>query len=229
MAAVNRLRTVYKWDEDRRMTCLAPPPAQYEVKVAQGFGVPGWLCLTRDSSSQPVAYWVQRNRSVQILRIVLDDRCFEDTILRVEYTPTHVFIADVWMWNGSPTFKTTTFAWRQAFLEEVFPLVYTSCPGFESRAFALRNHVGASVRGYEYYTNGKGSTGKFSLAAPPPAKTTYEIHATEVPDVYRLAVGGYLRVKTLALSKRLAAMGKVFRLECVKNGDDDTWTPLLPQ
>jgi hypothetical protein len=39
-------------------------------------------------------------------------------------------------------------------------------------------------------------------------------------------VGGYLRVKTLALSKRLSAMGKVFRLECVKNEDDDTWTPV---
>jgi hypothetical protein len=153
----------------------------------------------------------------------MDERCFEDTILRVEYTATHVFIADVWLWNGIPLFQKRNFAWRQDFLRSIFPLVYTSCPEFESRAIELRNHT-SNIRGYEYYSNNAGSLGKFSAA---PAKTTYEIHATEVPDVYRLAVGGYLRVRTFALSRQLAAMGKVFRLECVKNAEDDTWSPII--
>jgi hypothetical protein len=205
----------------------ASAPADYDVKVAQGAGIPGWLCLTRDSSSRPTAYWVQRNGAVQILRVVIDERCFEDTILRVEYTPTHVFIADVWLWNGIPLFQRTTFAWRQDFLRSVFPLVHTPCPEFESRSIQLRNHT-AKIRGYEYYSTVPGSMGKFAAAAAaPPTPTRYEIHATDVPDVYRLTVGGYLRVRTFALSRKLAAMGKVFRLECTKNAEDDTWSPVI--
>lgn len=226
--AVERLKALYRWDADKRMTIGSPAPAVYDVKVAQGAGVPGWLCLTRDNASNPTAYWVQRNGVVQILRIVMDERCFEDSILRVEYTPTHVFIADVWLWNGIPLFHKRNFAWRQDFLRSIFPLVYTSCPEFESRAFELRNHT-SNIRGYEYYSNNPGSLGKFSVATAPvePTKTTYEIHATDVPDVYRLTIGGYLRVRTFALSRQLAAMGKVFRLECVKNPEDDTWSPII--
>ena len=224
--AVDRLKALYRWDADKRMTASGPPPATYDAKVAQGTGIPGWLCLTRDNASNPAAYWVQRNGSVQILRIVMDERCFEDTILRVEYTPTHVFIADVWLWNGIPLFQKKNFAWRQDFLRSIFPLVYTSCPEFESRAIELRNHT-SNIRGYEYYTNVVGSLGKFSPAAAAAARTTYEIHATDVPDVYRLTVGGYLRVRTFELSRKLAAMGKVFRLECTKNPEDDTWSPII--
>ena len=224
--AVDRLRALYRWDADNRMTMSGPPPAVYDVKVAQGTGIPGWLCLTRDGASTPTAYWVQRNGSVQILRIVMDERCFEDTILRVEYTPTHVFIADVWMWNGIPVFHKRNFSWRQDFLRSIFPLVYTSCPEFESRAIELRNHT-SNIRGYEYYSNVAGSLGKFSAVPAKTLKTTYEIHATDVPDVYRLTIGGYLRVRTFALSRHLATLGKVFRLECVKNPEDDTWSPII--
>jgi hypothetical protein len=218
--ATDRLKSLYRWDADKRMTCQSSVPAEYDVKVAQGMGIPGWLCLTRDHSSSPVAYWVQRNGNVQILRIVMDDRCFEDTIFRVEYTSTHVFIADVWLWNGIPLFQKTNFAWRQSFLQSILPLVYTSCPEFESRAIELRNHIN-NVRGYEYYSKTCGSLGKFAQA------TTYEIHATDIPDVYRLTVGGYLRVRTFALSRTLASMGKVFHLECIKNPEDDTWSPVI--
>jgi hypothetical protein len=218
--ATDRLKALYRWDADKRMTCQAAVPSEYEVKVAQGMGIPGWLCLTRDNASNPVAYWVQRNGNVQILRIVMDERCFEDTIFRVEYTSTHVFIADVWLWNGIPLFQKTSFAWRQNFLQSIFPLVYTSCPEFESRAVELRNHIN-NIRGYEYYSKTSGSLGKFSPA------TTYEIHATDIPDVYRLTVGGYLRVRTFALSRKLASLGKVFHLECVKNPEDDTWSPVI--
>jgi hypothetical protein len=50
--------------------------------------------------------------------------------------------------------------------------------------------------------------------------------ATDVPDVYSVSAGGYLRVKTLALSKALRALGRKFVLECQKN-DDGTWTPVI--
>ena len=49
---------------------------------------------------------------------------------------------------------------------------------------------------------------------------------TDIPDVYKVADVGYLRVRTMALSRKLKTFGRVFALECVQN-DDGTWTPVI--
>lgn len=228
---MKRLQALYGWDPTMRMTRQATKPIRgHTVKVPQGSGIPGWLCLTRDPT--PVALWVNRKtpQSPQILRIVMDDRCFEDTILRVEYTPTRLYIADVWMWNGIKLFNYTTFAWRKQFLESILMLVYTSCPGFESRAVEMRtedHQPQLGIRGYEYYTDRIGETGLFKEedVLPP----LYNITTTDIPDVYKLQDNlGYLRVRTLELSRELRALGPTFRLPCTKNPENDgTWTPII--
>jgi len=227
---MKRLQVLYGWDPEMRMTRQATRPIHdgHTVKVPQGSGVPGWLCLTRDTSSAPIAMWVPRKvAEPQVFRIAIDERCFEDSILRVEYTPTHLYIADVWMWNGIKLFHRTSFAWRQTFLHDIFPLVYTPCPGFESRAIELRSERMGGIRGYEYYTNAIGVTGLFREESV--VKKTYEIAATDLPDVYKLEGDlGYLRVRTIELSRTLRSMGPLFRLRCVKNPENDgTWTPII--
>ena len=233
---MNRLRTTYKWDPAIRMTRQGKVPSEFAVKVPQGVGTPGWLCLTRDEQSKPVSLWIPRREDAQpqILRLVWDERCYEDTIFRVEYTGTHIFIADVWMWNGTRMFEKMNFADRATFLRNAIPAVYTPCQAFESRRVALRD-VSTSARGYEYYTDSPGEKGVYSVveATTVPAivpvlleSNCYEIVATDVPDVYSVSAGGYLRVKTLALSKALRAMGRKFVLECQKNADG-TWTPVI--
>jgi hypothetical protein len=218
------------------MTRQGKVPSEFVVKVPQGVGTPGWLCLTRDEQSKPVSLWIPRREDAQpqILRLVWDERCYEDTIFRVEYTATHLFIADVWLWNGTRLFEKMNFADRATFLRNAIPVVYTPCQAFESRRVALRD-VSASARGYEYYTDSPGEKGVYSDVAPTtvPAvvpvlleSNCYEIVATDVPDVYSVSAGGYLRVKTLALSKALRAMGRKFVLECQKN-TDGTWTPVI--
>jgi hypothetical protein len=126
-------------------------------------------------------------------------------------------------------FEKMNFADRATFLQNAIPVVYTPCQAFESRRVALRD-VSVSARGYEYYTNSPGEKGIYSdaVVAPAPVADTnrYEIMATDVPDVYSVSAGGYLRVKTLALSKALRAMGRKFVLECQKNVDG-TWTPVI--
>jgi hypothetical protein len=227
---MKRLQTVYGWDPATRMTRQATKAIQGSniVKVPQGSGVPGWLCLTRDTAtSVPVALWVPRKTDPQpqVFRIVMDERCFEDSILRVEYTPTHLYIADVWMWNGIKLFSRTSFAWRQTFLRQVLSCMHTPCPGFESRAVELRSDAMAGIRGYEHYTDRIGETGLFKAEA----EATYEITATDVPDVYKLEKDlGYLRVRTLELSRTLRKLGPTFRLQCVKNPENDgTWSPVM--
>ena len=230
---MKRLQSVYDWDPSMRMTRQATKPIRGStVKVPQGSGVPGWLCLTRDpTNSAPLAIWVPRrvDPKAQVFRIVMDERCFEDSILRVEYTPTHLYIADVWMWNGVKIFNRTSFAWRQTYLRDMLPTMYTSCPGFESRAVELRGDTIADIRGYEYYTDRIGETGLFKEEEPVAESRTYQITTTDVPDVYKLEGDlGYLRVRTLELSRALRAMGPSFRLQCVKNAEDDgTWTPII--
>jgi len=234
---MNRLRSLYGWDPAVRVTRQGKVPIDYTTKVAQGMGAPGWLCLTRDEFSKPVSLWVPRKEGAQpqILRMVIDERCYEDTILRVEYTPTHVFIADAWMWNGAPLFQTTSFASRQTFLRSVFPEVYTPCTPFESRRLALRE-TNKATRGFEYYTDAPGERGVYSetidavLSQPAllPSSTLAEcqITATDTPDVYTVSTGGFLRVKTLAMSRALRAMGGTFSINCIRN-EDDTWTPVI--
>ena len=108
--------------------------------------------------------------------------------------------------------------------------MYTSCPGFESRIVELRNDGMVDIRGYEYYTDRVGETGLFKEeTAVVETETTYQITTTDVPDVYKLEGDlGYLRVRTLELSRTLRTMGSSFRLQCIKNPEDDgTWTPIL--
>ena len=221
---MNRLKTLYKWDTSFRMTRQGKV-GQYSIKAPQGGGIPGWLCLTRDDQSNPIALWIPRKEAPvpQPIRVVWDHRCFEDTILRVEYTPTHVYLADAWMLNGTPLFMTTTFSKRQDILKSLISM-YTPCPEFETRKIQLRDDV-EDVRGYEYYTNIEGEKGVFAECKKE-EKLKYEIMTTDIPDVDKVADVGYLRVRTMALSRKLKTFGRVFALECVQN-DDGTWTPVI--
>jgi len=220
---MNRLKTIYKWDPAVRLTRQGNV-GPYAVKAPQGGGIPGWLCLTRDEQSNPVALWVPRkeNPTPQVVRVVWDERCFEDTILRVEYTPSHVYLADAWMLNGTHLFSTKTFSERQVILKSIFEL-YTPSQ-FETRRIDLRENV-KDIRGYEYYNNFQNEKGVFAECKKT-ENLQYEIVATDIPDVYKVADVGYLRVRTIELSKKLRTLGKVFTLECVQN-EDGTWTPII--
>jgi hypothetical protein len=155
---------------------------------------------------------------VTAVRIVMDERCFEDTLFRVERTATHMYIADVWMWNGVPIFSTTTFEERQALLTKIYSL-YTPCPAFETYSVKLRDAL-TEIRGTEYYTAEKGARGIYV------EEPIFEIVKTDIPDVYKMSNGDYLRVKTLALSKKLKLLGAKFSLPCTNNGDG-TWSPFI--
>jgi hypothetical protein len=135
-----------------------------------------------------------------------------------------VYIADVWMWNGIQMFKTRSFEQRAKFLKAVFEATYTPCPEFETKMIALRENA-TEIRGHEYYSDAHGEKGIF-IESKPDVSDKYEIVATDIPDVYKVADVGYLRVRTMTLSKKLRGFGKVFTLECVQN-EDGTWTPRI--
>jgi hypothetical protein len=192
--------------------------------ACQGKGTPGWLYLTRNPT--PMAYFINRTSDVTPVRLVWDERCFEETIFRVEKTPTHLYLADVWMFNGSIIFDYTTFEERQAKLQTLYSTFYTPCPPFESYCVQLRSEI-TDIRGKEYYTNERGAKGIFIEDIPSEDEAVLDIVKTDIPDVYRITSNGeYLSVKTLVLSKYLRSLGASFQLKCLNN-KDGTWTPLL--
>jgi hypothetical protein len=220
---LSRLQEVYQWDNCLHLSKRGNP-SNYKIKTVQTNAQPGWLCLTRDEEGNPITFLVQRRQDPRITRVrcVLDERCYEDTIIRVEYTSTSIYLADIWMWNSYKIFSATNFSYRQNFLTSVYNLLYTPCPAFESHALLLRERA-TDIRGYEYYMDKNGEYGVFVENTV--QDDTYDIIKTDIPDVYRLSNGGYLRVQTMKLSKYLRTLGDKFKLRCLQN-EDNTWTPV---
>lgn len=221
---LQRLRDLYQWDNCLHLSRRGNP-SNYKVKVPQTNGIPGWLCLTRDDRGDPIALLVQRRENPKIIKVrcVLDERCFEDSILRVEYTSSSIYLADIWMWNASNVFNMTHFAWRQNLLRRIHAELYTNLPSFQSHEFVLRENI-TDIRGYEYYNDKIGAYGIF-VEYNEEADGVFEITVTDIPDVYKLSNGGYLRVRTLKLSRYLRTLGKTFKLKCQQN-EDKTWSPV---
>jgi hypothetical protein len=220
---LNRLQTICRWDPSLRLSKLGQVSKQWTTTALQGSGIPGWLILTRDERSCPLAVWVPRkeNPVPQVIRVVWDERCFEDTILRVEYTSTSIYIADIWTWNGLNLFESTNFRTRMEFLRGIFDKVYTPCPVFESKKIELRENL-RDARGREYYTDAVGERGVFVEES----QDVFEVVATDIPDVYKMSNGCYLRVRTMQLSRHLRSLGRKFRVKCTQN-EDTTWSPII--
>ena len=226
---LNRLRRVAPhWDSSLRLSKLgALQSSQAVTSVPQGKGTPGWLILTRDPV--PIPYFVARqNTPTPIpIRMVVDERLFEDSIFRVEKTATHLYLADIWMLNGVPMFHTTTFAERQDLLTQLFHSFWTDCPPFQTLSVQLRASLPMEeVRGREFYTNERGAIGIYKEDTNDAGEAILDIVKTDIPDVYKIpSRNEYLQVKTLKLSRDLRTLGAEFSLPCVNNRDG-TWTPI---
>lgn len=222
-------RVAPQWDSSLRLSKLGTPVSSLAVtSVPQGKGTPGWLVLTRDPV--PIPYFVARvNTPTPIpIRMVVDERLFEDSIFRVEKTTTHLYIADIWMLNGVPIFGHTTFSERQELLTQLFQNFWTDCPPFQSLTVKLRSDIPEEdVKGYESYTNERGSLGLYKEKSGDADEAILDIVKTDIPDVYKIpGRNEYLQVKTLSLSRYLRTLGDEFSIACTNNRDG-TWTPIF--
>ena len=225
-ASIQRIHRLNpRWDPSLRLSRLGTLPNSQAVTWApQGKGVPGWLVLTRNPA--PVSLFVNRTGDIQTVRIVFDERCYEDTIFRVEKTPTHLYLADLWMFNGTPIFDKTTFEERQQKLREIFGAFYIDCPAFQTVTLDLRSNL-TEYKGKEYYTNDRGAKGIYIESTASDDEAIFDIVKTDIPDVYKITSNGeYLRVRTLVLSQYLKTLGHTFKMRCRRNYDG-TWDPLL--
>jgi len=171
---------------------LAAPPSSPAATSALPDS--GFLYLTRNPD--PIAFFIDRVKDdVTPIRLVMDERCFEETLIRVTRTATTLVLHELVLLNGTRPTRTDHLAALHA-------NAYTSVPVFESYKLVLGGC--------------QGEAGEF-----------VSVVRTDVPDVYRVSEGGYLRVPTLALSRHLRRLGDRFQIRATHN-PDGTWTISSP-
>jgi hypothetical protein len=131
----------------------------------------------------------------------MEERCFEETVFKVEQDATCLYLVDLLVLNGTPPPESD----RPALLSRLLTEAYMHVPVFETYKLAA---LPASP----------------AVASEP---DRVEVVATDIPDVYKLpAVGEYLRVRTLVLSRYLRGLGPKFQIPATRNSDG-TWTPIV--
>ena len=198
------------------MTKKGSPRDDQTIRVPQTTGQSGWLLLQRNP--EPQAHWIVRSQlSHESVPFVIDERCFDDTIFRVEKHKDVLYLADVFCWQGTPVWTTLTFLERQEILKEFLAICYTPCRLFEWKQLKLRSDCPGPYKGLECFSNEPGDVGTFTEDL----RRLYTIRKTSIPDVYAVdGEDGYLDVPTLEVSQKLRTLGDVFQLYCQKSTED---------
>ena len=130
------------------------------LKLPQYAGVPGWVVLTREINGNCVSFFVDHAEKVTPIKVVMDERMFSDTVLRVTQLSPDVFLAcDIRWLNGKNLFETMSYSKRRAVLDELLELVHVPA----ATALLTYDEVPAltPVRGWETYDETPGSLGVF--------------------------------------------------------------------
>ena len=122
-------------------------------------GNPGWILLTHEDN-QAVAWFVDQRDTPVPIPIVLDERLFSDTVIRVIQLKPSVFLAcDIRYLNGLNVYEKLSYESRRVLLESLLQ----ECHHPDLTALLTYNEMpdDASVRGYEQYDNEPGTMGVF--------------------------------------------------------------------
>ena len=122
-------------------------------------GNPGWILLTHEDN-QAVAWFVDQRDTPVPIPIVLDERLFSDTVIRVIQLKPSVFLAcDIRYLNGLNVYEKLSYESRRVLLESLLQ----ECHHPDLTALLTYSEMSddASVRGYEQYDNEPGTMGVF--------------------------------------------------------------------
>jgi hypothetical protein len=188
------------------------------MRVPQS-GVSGWIVLSYENGI-PVCTWITAHESYQ-LKVCLDERLFCDTVFRAERVKNDYIISDIWLYNSTLIFKTTSFRQRYDWLKQILNKFYKP---FLTKFIHKSEFIG-KARGYEYHTKNPGDHGIFAEALD-----TVTVIRTEIPDVYTVeGKEGYLRVPNLKTSVFLRSKGDTFKLRCIQANNNWEITENIPE
>lgn len=122
-------------------------------------GNPGWILLTHEDN-QPVAWFVDHRDIPVPLSIVLDERLFSDTVIRVIQLKPSVFLAcDIRYLNGLNVYEKLSYESRRTLLESLLQECHH--PDLTALLTYAEMPDDASIRGWEYYDIEPGTMGVF--------------------------------------------------------------------
>jgi len=130
------------------------------LRIPQYAGNPGWMVLTRENNGKCVSFFVDHAEKVTPVQIVMDERMFSDTVLRVTQLAPNVFVAcDIRWLNGKNLHETLPYSKRRAVLDELLGTVHM--PALTALLTYAEVPVLTPVRGWESYDEQPGSLGVF--------------------------------------------------------------------
>ncbi len=121
-------------------------------------GNPGWILLTHDEESKPLALFVDKHDKPVSLPIILDERMFSDTVLRVIQLKSDVFLAcDIRYLNGTNVYEKLNYSARRSLLENLLDEFHRT----DLTALLTEAPVDCILHGWEHYDDSPGSLGVF--------------------------------------------------------------------
>lgn len=131
------------------------------LKIPQFVGSPGWLLLTQNEQGDPIAMFVDKQERVDLVYLVMDERLFSDTLLRVvKLGPWRYVVYDIPVLNGTSLVETKSYRERQAKLAEMLDVFHFP----DLIALETPDQVplwDTPIRGYEHYDELPGTLGVF--------------------------------------------------------------------
>lgn len=123
-------------------------------------GIPGWILLTHNEENKPVAIFKDNREQVTQIPIVMDERLFSDTILRVVKIGKQEYVVyDIDYLNGKDVFSVWNYRKRIDKISEI--LEFFHYPDLSALILPEDVPYGTSLRGYECYDDKPGSVGVF--------------------------------------------------------------------
>lgn len=123
-------------------------------------GIPGWILLTHNQENKPVAIFKDNREQVTQIPIVMDERLFSDTILRVVKIGKQEYVVyDIDYLNGKEVFSVWNYQKRIDKISEI--LEFFHYPDLSALMLPEDVPHGTSLRGYECYDDKPGSMGVF--------------------------------------------------------------------
>ena len=130
----------------------------HHQKIPQYVGNPGWMLLTHNEQSDPVALFVDKHDKPMFVPIILDERMFSDTVLRVIQLKSDVYIAcDIRHLNGTNVYDKLSYTARRALLESLLDAFHHT----DLTALLTEAPADSSLHGWEHYDDEPGTLGVF--------------------------------------------------------------------
>ena len=135
--------------------------ARHRLKVPQFVGIPGWLHLTHNEHGDPIAMFADLRDHIELVYLVMDERMFSDTTIRVvKLGPWRYVAYDLLYLNGKQVHETLSYQERQQKLANLLEAFHFP----DLIALELPEQVplwDTPVRGYEFYDDAPGTLGVF--------------------------------------------------------------------